>query len=158
MNHHLKIDHLGIRPLLRSPGHQSGSVIGIVLAALFLVTLTVMALNQTANMFKSTQINAASAEVIRLIHALQAWRLIEKTLTGATVDELANNGYDIAPITAADEKNLYGLAVTVVAGAVTYTLREQEQCEQLVKRIQNSTNYATDPDCDAAGVLTFTID
>ena len=140
---------------------QSGSVIGIVLAALFLVTLTVMALNQTATMFQSTQINAASAEVIRLIHAQQALRLIESTgLTALTnVKYLADNGYDIGAITldGNNGKNLYGLAVTAAAGAVTYTLRDQPQCNQLRDRIENSTNYATVPACNAAGQLSYTI-
>ena len=140
---------------------QSGSVIGIVLAALFLVTLTVMALNQTATMFQSTQINAASAEVIRIIHAQQAFRLVEQGLTNLTnVKYMLDNGYDLGAIQpdGNNGKNLYGLAVTIAAGAVTYTLREQAQCNQLRDRIENSTNYATDPACNAAGQLSFTID
>ena len=155
-----KAEGLRIRNTLRAR-RQSGSVIGIVLAALFLVTLTVMALNQTATMFQSTQINAASAEVIRIIHAQQAFRLVEQGLTTLTnVKKLLDDGYDLGAIQpdGNNGKNLYGLAVTIVAGAVTYTLREQAQCNQLMNRIENSTNYATAPACSAAGQLSFTID
>ena len=143
-----------------TPRRQGGSVIGIVLAALFLITLTVMALNQTSTMFLSTQINAASAEVIRLIHAQQAFRLVEQGLTTLTnVKKLLDDGYDLGAIQpdGNNGKNLYGLAVTVAAGAVTYTLRDQAQCNQLMNRIENSTNYATVPACNAAGQLSFTI-
>ncbi|MCY4425871.1 MAG: hypothetical protein OXC05_02415 [Halieaceae bacterium] len=155
-----KAEGLQERNSLRARRH-SGSVIGIVLAALFLVTLTVMALNQTATMFQSTQINAASAEVIRIIHAQQAFRLVEQGLTTLTnVKKLLDDGYDLGAIQpdGNNGKNLYGLAVTIVAGAVTYTLREQAQCNQLMNRIENSTNYATAPACTAAGQLSFTID
>ena len=139
---------------------QSGSVIGIVLAALFLVTLTVMALNQTTTMFTSTQINAASAEVIRVIHAQQAFRLVEKGLTTLTnVKKLMDDGYDLGAIQLDGDngKNLYGLAVTIAQGAVKYNLRDLPQCNQLKNRIKNSTNYDSDPAC-TVGELAFTID
>ena len=141
---------------------QSGSVIGIVLAALFLVTLTVMALNQTATMFQSTQINAASAEVIRIIHAQQAFRLVENGLADlSNVKKLLDDGYDLGTIQpdGSDGKNLYGMKVTINKGAVTYNLGKNnpEQCKQLRNRIDNSTSYKTPPGC-AVGALSFTID
>ena len=89
-------------------------------------------------------------------------RLVEKSLTPlANVKYMLDRGYDLGAIQpdSNNGKNLYGLAVTIAAGAVTYNLRTEAQCNQLRDRIENSTNYATAgaPACTTAGQLAFTI-
>ena len=113
----------------------------------------------------------AFGEIVKVKAAAEAYRAAAAqggSYTGLTVQNLANSGYNVEPLTDGADENVYGLDITVVAAGspagtdatLTYQFATEEDCEQVVDRLYGTTGVKGTPTCTSAtpSVLSVSIE
>ncbi len=130
---------------------------GLYVGLLAIVGLFVV--GQWGNIQSGVRTEQAYAEVVRVKTAAEAYRSAPAqagSYADISVEELADNGYNIEPFTDGDGENVYGLDVEVASKAdvdatITYEFDVEADCEQLVDRLTNGVGVKGTPACSGSG-------
>ena len=135
------------------------AILGVVVAA------------NWGNVQSGIRTEQAFGEIIKVKAAAEAYRAAAAqagSYTGVTVAELVDSGYNVEPLTDGADENVYGLDITVAAAgtpsgtdaSLTYQFANQNDCEQVVDRLDGTTGVKATPSCTAAtpSVLTVSLE
>ena len=130
---------------------------GLYVGLLAIVGLFVV--GQWGNIQSGVRAEQAYAEIVRVKTAAEAYRSAPAqggSYANISVEELADNGYNVEPFTDGADENVYGLDVTVVSASdvdatITYQFDVEADCEQLVDRLTDAVGVKTTPACSGTG-------
>lgn len=130
---------------------------GLYVSLLAIVGLFVV--GQWGNIQSGVRTEQAYAEIVRVKTAAEAYRSAPAqagSYADISVEELADNGYNVEPFTDGEAENVYGLDVGIesdgdVDATITYEFDVEADCEQLVDRLTGAVGVKGTPSCSGTG-------